>query len=116
MSELSAQLHQLLRLVLRSENRDPWNPPAHHRHFIAAVQPRAILAVLEDFVRQLCLVLNGPESVLEKEIWNARKQADRLDAVLLRLFDQRARMRPPAPCPFASGFTTIERTSHRCGP
>ena len=43
--------HQLLRLVPRAQDRHPRYASAHHRHFIAAVQARADLAILEDLVR-----------------------------------------------------------------
>ena len=109
-------MHQLLRFLARPQQRDARNASAHHRDFIAAMQPRAALAVLEDLVRQLGLVFHRAKAVAEKEIRNAREQADGLNAVLFGFVNQCARMRLPAPLLLASGFTTIERTSHRCGP
>src|SRR5690348_17224122 len=68
---LSDQLYELLRLVLGPEDGDPRNASPHHRHLVAAMQPRTHLAILEDLVRQLSLVLDRPKAVFEEEIRNS---------------------------------------------
>src|SRR5579864_739723 len=80
--------------MLRPENRNPRNPSTHHRHFIATMQARAGLAVLEDLVRQFRLVFDRPETVLEEEIRNTREQAHRLNPVLFSFLDQRLENAP----------------------
>ena len=44
--------HQFLRFMARAKDGDARNAAAHHGHFIAAVQARAALAILEDLVRE----------------------------------------------------------------
>src|SRR5580658_4854109 len=76
--------------MARAENGHARNAAANHGYFVATVQARAALAVLEDFVGQLGLVFDGAETVLEKEVGDAREEADGLDAVLFSFFDERA--------------------------
>ena len=58
------------------------------------MQARAILAVFEDFVRQFGLVFDRAKSIFEKEIGNARKKTDGLNAVHFCFFDKRAKDAP----------------------
>lgn len=74
--DLPGELYQLLGLNSRSKDRNARNASPHHRDFVAAVKPRADLAILEDLVRQVSLVFDNPESVFEEEIRNTSKQAN----------------------------------------
>src|SRR5580698_9096801 len=85
----SREPHQLLRFMTRPQDGDARKPSAHHRNFVAAVQARAALAVLENLVRQLGLVFHNAKAILEKEVRNTREQAHGLDAVLFRFVNQR---------------------------
>ena len=78
------------RLLALPKNGDTRDAAAHHRYFVATMQTRAVLAILEDLVGQFRLVFNGAEAILEKEVGDARKQAHGLDAVLLGFLNQRA--------------------------
>src|ERR1700722_12246363 len=86
----TGKLDQLLRFFARTEDRHAWNASAHHGDFVAAMQAGAVLAVFEDLVRQLRLIFDGAKSVLEKEVGDAREQADGVNAMFFRLFDERA--------------------------
>jgi hypothetical protein len=48
---LSGEADQLLGFQFGAEDGDPWDTAADHRHFIAAMKARAILAVFEYLVR-----------------------------------------------------------------
>src|ERR1700677_169017 len=87
---LAGQTHQLLGFFARTQDGHTRNAAADHGHFIATMQARAVLAVLEDLVGQLGLVFDAAKAVLEKEVGDAREQADRLNSVQLGLFDESA--------------------------
>jgi len=88
--ELAGEADEHLRFLAGAEDGHAWDAAADHGYFVAAVQARAALAVFEDLVGQFGFVFDGAETVFEKEVGDAREQADGLDAVLFRFFDQRA--------------------------
>src|SRR5215467_2940047 len=61
---------------------------ADHRHFVAAVEARTLVAVFVNFVGQVAMLRDG-ESHAREEIGDAREQAHAGDLVLLRLREQR---------------------------
>ena len=79
----------MLGLFAWSQNRDAWYASADHGDLVAAMQAWAVLAILEDLVGQFRLVFDGTETIFEKEVGDARKEADGLNAVLFSFLDER---------------------------
>src|ERR1039458_2062302 len=82
-------MNQPLGLLTGAEDRKAGDAAAHHSNLVATVQTRTVLALLEDLVGQLGLILDGAKAVFEKEIGKASKEANGLDAVLFGLVDER---------------------------
>lgn len=110
---LAGETDQLFGYDPRSEDRNLRNLAARHRHLIAAVEPWAALAIFKDFVRQRGAVFDYAKAMVEEEVRHACEEANAAYAVLLGFAEQCLQQLSPVPLPFASGLTTIERTSAR---
>src|ERR1700733_353717 len=81
----------------RRENRESGRLPADHRHFVAAIQPWALVTVLVNLIRKI-LVIGERETHAPKEFRNSREQAHATDLMFLGLRQQRLDQSPsPAP-------------------
>jgi hypothetical protein len=86
-----------------TENGDLGQGATDHRHLVAGVEARAGLAVFVDLVRQGCAV-DYAEAEVEKEIGDAREEADRSDALLFGLFEEGAKETAAGALAFGFGF------------
>ena len=68
-----SQPNQLPRFLLRPEDRHAWDLSAHHGHFVAAMQPRAVLTILEDFIGKIGLIFYDSKAIFEKKVGNTRE-------------------------------------------
>ena len=83
---LAGDSDELLGFFAGAEDGHAGDAAADHGDFVATMQTRAVLAILEDLVRQFGLVFDGAEAVFEKEVWDAGEEADGLDAMLLDVY------------------------------
>jgi len=87
----AGEADELLGFFAGAEDRHAGDAAADHGDFVATMQARAVLAILEYFVGKLRFVLDDAEAIFEKEVGNAGEEADGLDAVLFGLFNERAK-------------------------